>query len=144
VVEAVWLGRMPYGEALRLQDAVAAVRVRGSLGDVLLLVEHPPVITVGRGGGEEDILAPAPLLRQTGIPVLPTDRGGRATYHGPGQLVAYPILLLADGDLFGHAWRLEETAIQVLSTYGLHAGRLEGHPGVWVGQTIETRSPPSA
>jgi lipoic acid synthetase len=121
-----------YEEACHLQEELAAARVRGTVGDLLLLVQHPPVITVGRGGGWEDIVAPAARLRQAGVRVLPTDRGGRATYHGPGQLVAYPILEVPDGDLHAHVWRLEETAIQVLASYGLTAGRLEEHPGVWL------------
>lgn len=126
------LGIVEYEPACHLQEELAAARAGGTVGDMLLLLQHPPVITIGRGGGEEDILAPAPLLHQAGIRVLPTDRGGRATYHGPGQLVAYPILKLADDDLHEYVWRLEETVIQLLSRYGLAAGRLAGYPGVWV------------
>jgi len=121
-----------YEEACRLQEEVAQARLRGAIGDGLLLLQHPPVITVGRGGGEEDILAPASLLQQVGVRVLPTDRGGRATYHGPGQLVAYPILKLPDGNLHDYVQSLEEVAIRVLSTYGLAAGRVTEHPGVWI------------
>ena len=132
MVSVFQLGTMDYEEAYRLQEEVAAARARGVIGDVLLLVQHPAVITVGRGGGWEDILAPAPLLRQEGIRVLPTDRGGRATYHGPGQLVAYPIFEVPKSELYGYVWRLEETVIQVLSDYGLTAGRLEELPGVWI------------
>ncbi len=99
---------------------------------MLLLLAHPPVITIGQAGGEQDILLPRAALRRAGIEVAAADRGGRATYHGPGQLVAYPILRLDDGDLYEHVWRLEETAIRVLSTWGLAAERLERHPGVWV------------
>lgn len=132
MVTAFCLGTMEYEEACRLQEEVAQARARGAIGDVLLVLQHPPVITVGWGGGEEDILASDSLLRQAGIRVLSTDRGGRATYHGPGQLVVYPILRLPDGDLHGYVWRLEEAVIRVLSAYGLTAGRLGGHPGVWV------------
>ena len=132
VVSVFRLGTVEYEEACRLQEAVAAARLQRTIGDALLMLQHPPVITVGRGGGEEDILAPAPLLHQAGIRVLPTDRGGRATYHGPGQLVVYPIFMLPDGDLYDYVWRLEEVVIRVLSAYGLTAGRLAGHPGVWV------------
>jgi lipoic acid synthetase len=126
------LGRMGYEAACRLQERVAEARVKGAIGDTLLLLEHPPVITVGRGGGEEDILASASLLRQAGVRVLPTDRGGRATYHGPGQLVVYPIFKVDRGDLYAYVHRLEQTIIRLLRGYGLTAGRLDGHPGVWL------------
>ncbi|MGD8791417.1 MAG: lipoyl synthase [Anaerolineae bacterium] len=132
VVTAHRLETIEYEACCRLQEALGLARAAGAIGDTLLLLQHPPVITVGRGGGEKDILAPAPTLRRLGIRVLPTDRGGRATYHGPGQLVAYPILKPADGDVHAHAWRLEQTAIRVLKSYGLQAGREAGLPGVWV------------
>jgi lipoic acid synthetase len=123
---------LEYEAACRLQEDLAAARAQEAIGDTLLLVQHPPVITVGRGGGWQDILAPAPLLQQEGVRVLPSDRGGRATYHGPGQLVAYPILKLPDDDLLAYLRRLEEVVIRVLVGYGLAAGRAEGHPGVWL------------
>jgi len=129
------LGTIDYEDAWELQQRVAAARARGIIGDALLVMQHPPVITLGRGGGEEDILAPALLLRQMGVRVVSTDRGGRATYHGPGQLVAYPILRVPDGDLHGYVRRLEEVVIRVLSGYGLAAGRVAEHPGVWVNGT---------
>ncbi len=134
------LGMVEYEEARRLQERVAEARLAEEIGDVLLILQHPPVITVGRGGGEEDILAPASVLRQAGVRVLPTDRGGRATYHGPGQLVVYPILKLGPhDDLHHYVWRLEETVIRLLHAYGLTAERLEGHPGVWVPATGSPR-----
>lgn len=114
-------------------ERLAGARRRDEVGDLLLLVQHPPVITLGRGGGSEDVRAGPDLLRQAGIPVIQTERGGRATYHGPGQLVAYPILRLPDGDLHDFVHRLEETVIQLLAGYGLAAGRLDGQPGVWLG-----------
>jgi lipoic acid synthetase len=132
VISVFRLGVVDYEEALRLQEELAAARARGAIGDALLLLEHPPVITVGRGGGEEDVLVSPEFLAQQGIRVVPTDRGGRATYHGPGQMVAYPILRLPDEDLYTYVWRLEEVAIRTLRAYGLRARRLEGHPGVWV------------
>jgi len=131
-VSVFQLGTVEYEEAFRLQEKVAAAREKGTIGDVLLLVEHPPVITVGRGGGWEDVLAPAPRLQQEGVRVLPTDRGGKATYHGPGQLVAYPIFKVPKSDLYGYVRRLEKVVIRTLDAYGLTAGRLEEHPGVWV------------
>jgi lipoic acid synthetase len=132
VVTAYRLGTVEYEEGWRLQEDLGMARASGAIGDTLLLLQHPPVITVGRGGGEEDVLAPEPTLSQVWIRVLPTDRGGRATYHGPGQLVVYPILRPLNGDYHAYAWRLEETAIRVLNSYGLKAGRVNGHPGVWV------------
>jgi len=128
------LGVVEYRQALRLQEILAEARRREATGDLVLLLQHPPTITLGRGGGSEDVLAPRELLRQKGIAVHETDRGGRATYHGPGQLVVYPILKLPDGDAHAHAWRLEETVIRLLAEFGLSPGRLEGHPGVWVGE----------
>ncbi|MBC8450125.1 MAG: lipoyl synthase [Chloroflexi bacterium] len=138
VVSAYRLGTVECEEARHLQEQLARERLHGAIGDVLLLLQHPAVITIGQAGGEEDILAPAALLRQAGIRVLSTDRGGRATYHGPGQLVAYPILKLPDSDLHGYVWRLEETAIRVLGSYGLAARRLDGHPGVWVDASADS------
>jgi lipoic acid synthetase len=135
VVTAYRMGTVAYEESCHLQDELCEARDSGAIGDVLLLLQHPPVITVGRDGGEEDILAPASTLRRLGIRVLLTDRGGRATYHGPGQLVLYPILRPSNGDLYAYAWRLEETAIRVLDSYGLRAERVDGHPGVWVGSS---------
>jgi len=126
------LGTVEYRAACRLQEQVAAARAREAIDDTLLLVQHPPVITVGRGGGWQDVLAPAALLRREGVDLLPTDRGGRATYHGPGQLVAYPIFKLPDQDLHAYLWRLEETVIRALEGYGLRAGRSAAHPGVWL------------
>jgi lipoyl synthase len=131
-VSAYQLGTLEYEAACRLQEDLAAARAQGSMGDSLLLVQHPPVITVGRGGGWQDILAPAALLEREGVCVLPSDRGGRATYHGPGQLVAYPILKLPDDDLHAYLRLLEEVVIRVLAGYRLAAGRNEAHPGVWL------------
>lgn len=138
VVTACRLGTVEYEESWRLQEDLGMARASGAIGDILLMLQHPPVITIGRGGGEEDVLATAPTLRQLGVRVLPTDRGGRATYHGPGQLVAYPILRQPNGDLHAYVWRLEETVIRVLSSYGLRAGRVDGHPGVWIGSSNGT------
>ena len=135
VVTVYDLGTTSYADSYRLQEALCEARASEVIGDVLLLLQHPPVITIGRGGGEEDVLAPASTLQQLGVQVLPSDRGGRATYHGPGQLVVYPILRPSDGDYHGYAWRLEEVAIRVLGSYGIDAGRLDGHPGVWVGSS---------
>lgn len=126
------VGMVDYPRACRLQEEIARARAQGTWGDTLLLVQHPPVITVGRGGGWEDILVPASFLEQQGIQVWPTDRGGKATYHGPGQLVVYPILKIRSEELHDFVWRLEEVVIRLLRTYDLDADRLEEHPGVWI------------
>jgi lipoic acid synthetase len=128
------LGTLAYPTALRLMERLAEARCRDEVGDTLLLGQHPPVITLGRGGGYEDVRASPALLRRLGIRVVQTERGGRATYHGPGQLVAYPILRLPDHDLHDYVHRLEETAIQLLADHGIVAGRLNGQPGVWLGR----------
>jgi lipoic acid synthetase len=135
VVTAYRLGTVEYKESRRLQEDLAMARASGAIGDILLMLQHPPVLTIGQDGGQADILAAASTLRRMGVSVIPTDRGGRATYHGPGQLVVYPILRPPNSDLHAYAWRLEETVIRVLSLYGLAAGRVDGHPGVWMGSS---------
>ena len=130
----VRLGRVAYHSALRLMRLLAQARREGEIGDVLLLVEHPPVITLGRGGGIEDVRVPLERLRSLGIDVVQTDRGGRATYHGPGQLVAYPILRLPGHDLHAYLWQLEQVVLDVLAEWGVVGQRVERYPGVWVGQ----------
>jgi lipoyl synthase len=126
------LGTVEYEAACKLQEELAAARAQDLIGDTLLLVQHPPVITVGRGGGWQDVVASASVLQREGVRLMASDRGGRATYHGPGQLVAYPILKLPDDDSHAYLRCLEETVIQVLAEYGLVAGRHEEHPGVWL------------
>ena len=133
-IALIELGTLAYPLALRLMERLAEARRRHEVGDMLLVGQHPPVITLGRGGGHEDVRASPDVLRRLGIPVLQTERGGRATYHGPGQLVAYPIMRLPDQVLHDYVHRLEETAIQLLADYGIAAGRLDGQPGVWLGQ----------
>lgn len=126
------LGKLGYEEACQLQERLAGARAKGAVGDTLLLLEHPPVITIGRGGGEEDLLASGSTLRRAGVQVVDADRGGRATYHGPGQLVVYPIFKLDENELYAYVHRLEETTIRVLMRYGLAGTRLDDHPGVWL------------
>lgn len=129
------LGTVAYPRATELQQALERARRQDRTPDVLLLLEHPPVLTLGRSGGIGDILAPAEALHHEGITVFVTDRGGGVTYHGPGQLVAYPILDLRQRGLTvtGYVRLLEQTVIDLLSAFGIAAGRLPGHPGVWVG-----------
>lgn len=129
------LGVKPYERALDLQHRLVAARREGRIEDVLILLEHPPVITLGRRGDESNIVASRELLARLGIEVHRVERGGDVTYHGPGQLVGYPIL-----DLRGHrqdvGWymrSLEEVLMRALSDFGVKASRLEGRIGVWVG-----------
>jgi lipoyl(octanoyl) transferase len=126
------LGRTAYADAHALQEGLLAQRVEGAVGDVLLLTEHEPVITVGRGTPQAD----QSLLAATGIPVIEVERGGEATYHGPGQLVAYPILLLPEGrrDLHHYLRDLEAVVIGLLSELGIEGTRRPGLTGVWIGE----------
>lgn len=129
------LGRLAYRPALSLQHRVVAARQAGRLPDVLLLVEHDPVITLGQRGKAEHILASAEALAQAGIEVQRVDRGGDVTYHGPGQLVGYPIFHLQERGLGAadYMHRLEEVLIAVLADFGLSGRRREGLIGVWLG-----------
>ena len=122
-----WLGRVPYDEARTMQrervDAVAA----GTASPILWLLEHPEVVTVGRGGNFDE-------ARASGLPVSETERGGGLTWHGPGQVVGYPILPVADHDVHRHLRDIEEALIRYLSTLDLRGGRKEKLTGVWVGE----------
>ena len=121
------LGTCAFGDSLTLQRELVAARQRDEIPDTLLLVEHPHVITLGRGTHKENLLAPGDL------PVFEIERGGDVTYHGPGQLVGYPIFLLrpAERDLHRYLRNLEEALIRALADLGLRAGRREGWTGVW-------------
>lgn len=126
---------MEYLAALDLQHRVVAARQAGRVPDVLLLVEHEPVITLGRRGDPANILAPSEFLARLGIAVHRVERGGDVTYHGPGQLVGYPILSLSEHGL-GAAdlmHRLEDVLMAALADLGLEAERRPGIIGVWVG-----------
>jgi lipoyl(octanoyl) transferase len=135
MVECVWtdLGRLDYGAALALQRDLAERRKCGEISDRLLFVEHPHVITLGRNGRPEHLLAGEEHLRRAGIAFYPTDRGGDITYHGPGQLVGYPILDLRawKRDVVAYVRALEETLIDALGEFGVAAGREAGMTGVW-------------
>ena len=129
------LGLEPYDRALELQHRLVAARKEGRGEDVLILLEHPPVITLGRRADESHITASPELLARLGIRVYRVERGGDVTYHGPGQIVGYPIL-----DLRGHrqdvGWyvhSLEGVIIRTLADFGVVAQRVEGAVGVWVG-----------
>ena len=133
---AHWLGRRPYEEGLALQARAVQARRAGTIGDVLLLLEHPPVVTLGRGAHEEHLLHSPEELQARGIELHEAGRGGDVTYHGPGQLVGYPILALETGRRDAHRYLrdLEQALIDLAGGYGLEAGRIEGLTGVWVGQ----------
>ena len=130
-LETRWLGRIAFEEALRLQDTLVAERAAGGRPDLLLLLEHEPVYTIGRTPDQSSLRDAAHLP----YPVVQINRGGKATYHGPGQLVGYPILdLTARGqDLHRYLRDLEEALVEVLAGFGVQAGRREGLTGVWVG-----------
>jgi len=132
------LGVVPYAEALALQRSLVEERRFGRIGDTLLLLEHPHVITLGvRGdGGRSHIVAPADALAARGIEVFEAGRGGDVTYHGPGQLVGYPIVDLNPDrrDVHRYVRDLEEVLIRAARDYGIAAERVEGLTGVWVGR----------
>jgi lipoate-protein ligase B len=130
------LGRMRYGDALAIQETLVGRRKLGEGSDTLLFVEHPHVVTIGRNGKQPHVLAAPEVLARTGIEYFETDRGGDVTYHGPGQLVGYPILDLRDWKRDVHAYfsGVEQALIDALASLGITAGRMaeRGHQGVWV------------
>jgi len=128
------VGLMGYAEAERLQRRIVAARKADAVPDVLVICEHPHVITLGRNGRREHLLASEHLLRQMGVEFHETNRGGDITYHGPGQLVAYPILNLTEmrRDLVWYLRRLEEAMIRASAEYEVTAERRAGRTGVWV------------
>ncbi len=132
---AVWqLGRVEYGDGLRLQRLFGEARARELAPDSLLLLEHPPVLTLGRGAKRQNIVANPAQLAAHGIEVFETDRGGDVTYHGPGQVVGYPIFRLPPDrhDVRRYVRDLEEAMIRALRPFGLQAERVAKWPGVWV------------
>ena len=141
MIEYLYLGRVGYGEGLKLQAEAAAMRLRGQVGNLLLLLEHPPVLTLGRNANRENILASSELLKRRGVEVHEINRGGDVTYHGPGQLVGYPIfdlrsLRLPSGNRMGpvdFVRRIEEVMIRMCGQYGVRAGRVEKLTGTWIG-----------
>jgi len=128
------LGLIGYAEAWELQKRVVAARKAGAIEDVLLLCEHPPVITLGRSGKRENLLASEHVLRQKGVEFHATDRGGDITYHGPGQIVGYPILNLGAirRDVVWYVRTLEEAMIRATAEFGIIAERVAGKTGIWV------------
>lgn len=130
------LGLVPYGEALTLQRDLVEERRAGRVPDLLILLQHPPVITLGvKGdGGRSNVLAAPERLAELGVEVSETGRGGDVTYHGPGQIVGYPILDLKPDrcDVHRYVRDLEEVMIRVCGDYGVNAGRINGLTGTWV------------
>ena len=128
------LGRLGYAEAFAVQQSLVEQRKRGEISDQLLIVEHPHVVTMGRNGHIANVLAPPEVLERSGIVFHETDRGGDVTYHGPGQLVGYPILDLKTWrrDVIAYVRALEQAIIDALADFGIEGGRDEKATGVWV------------
>jgi lipoyl(octanoyl) transferase len=131
-IEWAWLGRLPYARALALQERVHADVVAGRAPETLLLLEHDPVITLGRHADPAHVLAGAEALGRDGIIVFRTSRGGDVTYHGPGQLVGYPIFRLPRG-IKAHVTAMAGAVVAVLADLGITAAWRPAQPGVWVG-----------
>jgi lipoyl(octanoyl) transferase len=129
------LGRLDYAAALALQQQISVQRQQESVGDVLLLVEHPPVLTLGRNAHRQHVVASDELLARRGISLFETNRGGDVTYHGPGQLVGYPILHLRSFTpplgIVEYLRKLEEVLIRTCADYGVLTQRAPGRAGVW-------------
>jgi lipoyl(octanoyl) transferase len=130
--EWAWLGSVPYVKALRLQEVLRDQVAEGRALDTLLLLEHEPVITLGRSADPANVLASPNDLGRDGIAVIRTSRGGDVTYHGPGQVVGYPVFRLRRG-VRAHVKAMADGIIATLSTLGISAEWRESHPGVWVG-----------
>src|SRR5213592_2369179 len=124
-----------YENGMRLQQRLVELRQSEEVGDQLLLLEHPPVITLGRGGDARNLLAAPAILQSQRVRFYETTRGGDITYHGPGQLVGYPIVHLGEGrrDVRKYVTALEEVLIRTVAEYGIAAGRVDGRRGIWVG-----------
>lgn len=135
MISVLHLGAIDYGSAQELQKTLVELRKQGRIGDVLLLLEHTPVITLGRNARENNIVVPRELLEQRGVEVFECDRGGDVTFHGPGQLVAYPIFDLRGFDekigAVEFVRRLEEVLILTCAYYGIPTQRIKGMTGVW-------------
>ena len=142
-VVSTWLGRIAYRDAWALQKGLVDARVAGSIPDTLLLLEHDPVLTLGRQADDTHVLATPRELRKRGIEVIRVERGGEVTYHGPGQLVAYPILRLGDRAILLRPLvrALEDAMIETAATLGVEATRRDGHPGCWIVDPTGRRPP---
>ncbi len=151
MIEYLYLGRVEYGEGLRLQAEITGMVAEGRAQNVLLLLEHPPVLTLGRNAKRANILATDEMLKRRGVTVHEINRGGDVTYHGPGQLVGYPIFDLrslrgASGGRLGpvdFVRQMEEALIRLCGVYEVRAGRICGLAGVWCGVAEESRGKPA-
>lgn len=146
MIQYLYLGRVDYGEALRLQQELVELRREDRIGNVLLLLEHPPVLTLGRHANRANVLASDELLASRGVTLHQINRGGDVTYHGPGQLVGYPIFDLRSlerpgGGRMGpvdFVREMEEVLIRLCGGFGVRAGRIAGLTGVWVAEEGST------
>ncbi|WP_263355794.1 lipoyl(octanoyl) transferase LipB [Acidicapsa ligni] len=144
MIQYLYLGRIGYDEALALQQEIVELRYQGRVDNVLLLLEHPPVLTLGRNAGRANVLATDEMLARKGVTIHETKRGGDVTYHGPGQLVGYPIFDLrsltnSSGGRLGpvdHVRKIEEALIRLCAGYGVLTGRVAGRTGVWTNPTV--------
>jgi len=129
-------GQLDYAEGHALQQRLQDEQIAGRRGPSLLLVEHSPVITIGRRGKNDEVTAPTAVLKARGVSVHETDRGGQVTYHGPGQIVAYPLIPLQVLDLGLHEYMraLEEAAMRTIGAWGISGYRIDSLTGVWVGK----------
>jgi lipoyl(octanoyl) transferase len=151
MIQYLYLGRVEYDEGLRLQAEMAGLVAEGRAGNVLLLLEHPPVLTLGRNAKRENILASEEMLKRRGVTVHEINRGGDVTYHGPGQLVGYPIfdlhtLRTESGGRMGpvdFVRGMEEALIRLCGEFGVKAGRICGLTGVWCPAAGPADSSPS-
>lgn len=130
-----WLGTVPYRDAVLMQEELVGARRRGAAPDTLLLLEHPPVVTLGRSARPEHVLADRGRLRALGIELCESGRGGDVTYHGPGQLVGYAVVALPAGRRDAHRYLrdLEEALVRVSADHGVRAERIPGLTGIWAG-----------
>lgn len=149
MIEYLYLGRVSYDDGLKLQAEIAGLRLEGLIENTLLLLEHPPVLTLGRNASRANVLASDELLASRGVTLHEINRGGDVTYHGPGQLVGYPIFDLrslqnSKGGRLGpvdFVRMMEEALIRVCGAYGVRAGRIAGLTGVWCGLHEQADSP---
>lgn len=142
-LRTAWLGRVGYSEALELQRSLFDARKDGTGEDTLLLLEHEPVFTLGRRASREDVLVNDEALASIGASVVETDRGGEVTYHGPGQLVMYPVISIRAAELGPVAYIriLEQVVIDTLREYGIKGHHVVGKTGVWVGGEPGSKPP---